>query len=102
MIRRPPRSTLFPYTTLFRSRFRAGTDEPDTLDRRHQRAHALAELPFERARRAAAGAAAPGWRHSQPQPRRPLEARVVVARRGTSLEIEIAHALNPVTPTTRM
>src|SRR2546430_15239564 len=24
MIRRPPRSTLFPYTTLFRSRFRAG------------------------------------------------------------------------------
>src|SRR3712207_7882958 len=25
MIRRPPRSTLFPYTTLFRSRARAGT-----------------------------------------------------------------------------
>src|SRR5258708_23289633 len=24
MIRRPPRSTLFPYTTLFRSRFRTG------------------------------------------------------------------------------
>src|SRR2546425_7060101 len=24
MIRRPPRSTLFPYTTLFRSRFRRG------------------------------------------------------------------------------
>src|SRR2546422_5971042 len=24
MIRRPPRSTLFPYTTLFRSRFEAG------------------------------------------------------------------------------
>src|SRR3712207_9267477 len=24
MIRRPPRSTLFPYTTLFRSRFRLG------------------------------------------------------------------------------
>src|SRR2546422_5763598 len=24
MIRRPPRSTLFPYTTLFRSRFRPG------------------------------------------------------------------------------
>src|SRR3712207_8555834 len=28
MIRRPPRSTLFPYTTLFRSR-----PEPSTLDR---------------------------------------------------------------------
>src|SRR3712207_8610273 len=26
MIRRPPRSTLFPYTTLFRSEHRAGTD----------------------------------------------------------------------------
>src|SRR2546430_12992729 len=26
MIRRPPRSTLFPYTTLFRSRDRAGDD----------------------------------------------------------------------------
>src|SRR5258708_13553305 len=25
MIRRPPRSTLFPYTTLFRSSFRTGT-----------------------------------------------------------------------------
>src|SRR3712207_6999756 len=28
MIRRPPRSTLFPYTTLFRS---AGDDEKDTI-----------------------------------------------------------------------
>src|SRR5258706_1574778 len=27
MIRRPPRSTLFPYTTLFRSSLFAGTDE---------------------------------------------------------------------------
>src|SRR2546426_12693101 len=26
MIRRPPRSTLFPYTTLFRSRFQIGVD----------------------------------------------------------------------------
>src|SRR5688572_30953869 len=29
MIRRPPRSTLFPYTTLFRSRVRAVPAEPD-------------------------------------------------------------------------
>src|SRR5438132_7020677 len=28
MIRRPPRSTLFPYTTLFRSRRGAGREEP--------------------------------------------------------------------------
>src|SRR5438874_2995635 len=30
MIRRPPRSTLFPYTTLFRSRFAAGKRHPQT------------------------------------------------------------------------
>src|SRR5256885_11882636 len=29
MIRRPPRSTLFPYTTLFRSKMLAGLEEPD-------------------------------------------------------------------------
>src|SRR2546422_4052211 len=32
MIRRPPRSTLFPYTTLFRSRSRAGAVAPDPDD----------------------------------------------------------------------
>src|SRR3989442_6799736 len=34
MIRRPPRSTLFPYTTLFRSRLRAAGDRDDLLDGR--------------------------------------------------------------------
>src|SRR5258705_927181 len=29
MIRRPPRSTLFPYTTLFRSRLRPRRDSPE-------------------------------------------------------------------------
>src|SRR3712207_7110418 len=33
MIRRPPRSTLFPYTTLFRSRPAARHSEVDGLDR---------------------------------------------------------------------
>src|SRR5256885_3873709 len=33
MIRRPPRSTLFPYTTLFRSERRGG----DAVDHRHRR-----------------------------------------------------------------
>src|SRR5205809_3514415 len=32
MIRRPPRSTLFPYTTLFRSRVSARDDGPVQLD----------------------------------------------------------------------
>src|SRR2546430_13693396 len=31
MIRRPPRSTLFPYTTLFRSYIKAGVYQPDSL-----------------------------------------------------------------------
>src|SRR2546422_1229118 len=43
MIRRPPRSTLFPYTTLFRSRRREAPHEPRLLGdggERHQlRAH---------------------------------------------------------------
>src|SRR2546422_8624054 len=33
MIRRPPRSTLFPYTTLFRSRKRDGIDRRVGVDR---------------------------------------------------------------------
>src|SRR3712207_9496030 len=39
MIRRPPRSTLFPYTTLFRSVDRAGQDAVDVglLDDRRER-----------------------------------------------------------------
>src|SRR2546422_2071740 len=32
MIRRPPRSTLFPYTTLFRSRRRKGRSNPPRQD----------------------------------------------------------------------
>src|SRR3712207_7916134 len=36
MIRRPPRSTLFPYTTLFRSRAR-GSPNPTTFGRRRAR-----------------------------------------------------------------
>src|SRR3712207_7973667 len=31
MIRRPPRSTLFPYTTLFRSRLRPGVEDPEAV-----------------------------------------------------------------------
>src|SRR5258707_11521327 len=33
MIRRPPRSTLFPYTTLFRSRIRERENEPFAVGR---------------------------------------------------------------------
>src|SRR3712207_6860182 len=40
MIRRPPRSTLFPYTTLFRSDTGAGTDQRDAPN------HVLAHCRF--------------------------------------------------------
>src|SRR5256885_6730970 len=44
MIRRPPRSTLFPYTTLFRSYLQAGADQATTLHVADERnAYALAE-----------------------------------------------------------
>src|SRR5438034_7276023 len=36
MIRRPPRSTLFPYTTLFRSRRRPCDTAPSDARRRHR------------------------------------------------------------------
>src|SRR2546427_8821158 len=49
MIRRPPRSTLFPYTTLFRSRWRGRHHEADPgrvgAHRRDHAAHRLHRLP---------------------------------------------------------
>src|SRR2546428_3426949 len=39
MIRRPPRSTLFPYTTLFRSRHGIGSPRGGGIDRTHPRDH---------------------------------------------------------------
>src|SRR5256885_6428822 len=51
MIRRPPRSTLFPYTTLFRSPGRQGGRAADDEDRRRQRAPLRAPEPARRAAR---------------------------------------------------
>src|SRR3712207_7087962 len=44
MIRRPPRSTLFPYTTLFRSGERRLDRRPRTSDRRGRAARARAAV----------------------------------------------------------
>src|SRR5256885_7381983 len=46
MIRRPPRSTLFPYTTLFRSPEDGPEVRPD--DHRHPAGHRLEDGPAER------------------------------------------------------
>src|SRR2546425_2739500 len=51
MIRRPPRSTLFPYTTLFRSRDRAGAPGPGRRRRRRR----------DRRPRPTTRRAPPGW-----------------------------------------
>src|SRR3712207_9023330 len=49
MIRRPPRSTLFPYTTLFRSVVRADHDEGDVGLLQQGLVDLLVELPGLRA-----------------------------------------------------
>src|ERR1035438_10164272 len=80
MIRRPPRSTLFPYTTLFRSGWRAvyfrigkpdaGRDPPETGgDRGTEAAHAAAAL-----RR---GLVRGRVQHGMGRPERPTAARAV-------------------------
>src|SRR2546423_9447253 len=43
MIRRPPRSTLFPYTTLFRSRARTG----DSTAKKNPTSPVVASIPIE-------------------------------------------------------
>src|SRR2546422_1305940 len=58
MIRRPPRSTLFPYTTLFRSRWRAPAAAPPpppapSCRRRPPAAHSGSSSPPARRRRRA-------------------------------------------------
>src|SRR3989475_6890904 len=54
MIRRPPRSTLFPYTTLFRSEYVEWKPDPalvrgfrETIERDPERAAVVARLPVE-------------------------------------------------------
>src|SRR5256885_10351614 len=43
MIRRPPRSTLFPYTTLFRSAISYGKQKPVTIEEQLQRLTGIVE-----------------------------------------------------------
>src|SRR3989442_10842901 len=55
MIRRPPRSTLFPYTTLFRSVGRHGVGARGTQRQRAPSARALARHPGDRSGARGAG-----------------------------------------------
>src|SRR3712207_8058740 len=54
MIRRPPRSTLFPYTTLFRSSVLPSSD-PGRIPRRSRERGAVAGEPVVEGRRRASG-----------------------------------------------
>src|SRR5690349_22402715 len=56
MIRRPPRSTLFPYTTLFRSRDHRAAAHRDVGGRGGARRRARARAPAARGTRGAAAA----------------------------------------------
>src|SRR2546422_1356950 len=47
MIRRPPRSTLFPYTTLFRSDFQSGNASGEELGERVHRRFAQQRIDIE-------------------------------------------------------
>src|SRR5438477_9769721 len=50
MIRRPPRSTLFPYTTLFRSPLQGRPSRLDFLKRRHEQSCTLVGSKVRRER----------------------------------------------------
>src|SRR3712207_7864816 len=58
MIRRPPRSTLFPYTTLFRSAVRTRPAGPEVLDKATLTNHNGEKRVLARARRPTVGSAA--------------------------------------------
>src|SRR2546429_3448564 len=82
MIRRPPRSTLFPYTTLFRSR-RARCDVGARLsegDRAAHQAAAAAGVPGARTR---AGAARSEEHTSELQSRLHLVCRLLLEKKKT-------------------
>src|SRR3712207_8743763 len=90
MIRRPPRSTLFPYTTLFRSRPLRHTERRGTGSDRAGRA--ARRLPSGQARRRVAGE---GTDHDLPEHAGSPELNPA-AKNGRE------HVRNPVTPITRM
>src|SRR3712207_6910570 len=80
MIRRPPRSTLFPYTTLFRSRPGHGDGARARLDGEDPRLVAARDAPGERAQLGAVDLRRPVVGLHRPNP-----VRVAVDRKSTRL-----------------
>src|SRR3989454_12574935 len=82
MIRRPPRSTLFPYTTLFRSHRRGARGGPGA-DGREPRAESRARLLAARAAQAhRGGTRPPGGLRGRPAPRHARLAGAAAVLRG--------------------
>src|SRR3712207_6879895 len=81
MIRRPPRSTLFPYTTLFRSYLGIAEARPPARHRWHQVAHEVRHPAL--ATGEVHGGVRPHQRPAQPRPLR--DGRVHVDRKSTRL-----------------
>src|SRR2546422_2170276 len=99
MIRRPPRSTLFPYTTLFRSRDQGPGEDQDAL-RRDQALEALDRLHHERAvageRQQLLGALGRGERSeehtSELQSRLHLVCRLLLEKKNDTADSDGGHA----------
>src|SRR3712207_9017743 len=94
MIRRPPRSTLFPYTTLFRSSPTGGVMTPDKVEKLCQRAQqAIAERDWERAKQVYLMAL--GLRSeehtSELQSRQYLVCRLLLEKKKHSIRASMAH-----------
>src|SRR5256714_8244110 len=66
MIRRPPRSTLFPYTTLFRSRIVAVLNDPG-IDAHVESGHLVGGLWLSNGSRLSCGASAGGRKRPAPR-----------------------------------
>src|SRR2546422_3146567 len=90
MIRRPPRSTLFPYTTLFRSR-RAASEAAGT-----RRGWKCRRLLHDAARRAAARRSRSEEHTSELQSRLHLVCRLLLEKKKKKLNSALATKINKV------
>src|SRR3712207_7516712 len=96
MIRRPPRSTLFPYTTLFRSQFGQCERSTCPLRRRSARRSARETVGNDHARGAGALARRRARRRSEEHTSELQSRQYLVCR--LLLEKKKENVCNPVTP----
>src|SRR3712207_9476333 len=97
MIRRPPRSTLFPYTTLFRSKLNNTNEEYSSLRKESDRLAAIAKFyvtnaTFDTSNRAVQIFGGLGYRKTTRVARHFLDSRAITSYEGTNeiLELKIA------------